>query len=84
MNDSKHKDTKIVFVISPVYGETTNHLLSPFKDLIQKYDITLLDHFSDDSFIHNKQLFADKVHLNKEGASLFSDIISREIKAMAE
>lgn len=82
LNDCERNNTKIVFVISPVYGEKSNHVLKPFANLIQKHDVTLLDHFSDELFINNKELFADKMHLNTEGAKRLSEKVSLEIKSL--
>lgn len=82
LTDCERNNTKVIFVISPVYGEKSNHLLKPFTELIQKHGITLLDHFSDEHFIHNKELFADKMHLNKKGANQLSEMISEEINSL--
>lgn len=77
--DCEKNNTEVVCVISPVYGEESNHVLNPFLQLIQRHGITLLDHFSDEHFIYNKELFADKMHLNIEGAAFFSEIVSEAI-----
>lgn len=84
LNDCDKNNTKVFFVISPVYGEKTNHVLEPFKELIQRHRITLLDHFSDERFINNKELFADKMHLNVEGSNRLSELVSEEIYALVK
>lgn len=82
LNDCKRNNTKVIFVISPVYGEESNRVLSPFVELMQRHDIMLLDHFFDKRFINNMFFFADKMHLNKEGAELFSMIVAKEIETL--
>ena len=79
LNDCRKKNTQVIFVISPVYGEQDNHFLKPFLELIEKHKIPLFDHFSDQFFVGNKKYFADKIHLNSEGSVYFSDIIAGEI-----
>lgn len=82
LNDCKKNNTKVIFVISPVYGEESNHVLGPFEELIQRHNVILLDHFSDKRFVNDKNLFADKMHLNKDGAELFSMIVAKEIETL--
>lgn len=78
--DCQTQKTKIVFVISPVYGEKENHLLEPFVDICTKHNIPILDHFADIRFVNKKELFSDKMHLNETGATLFSEVIASEIE----
>lgn len=84
LNDCERNNTKVFFVISPVYGEKSNCLLEPFKELVRKHGIVLLDHFSDERFINNRELFADKMHLNTKGSNQLSEMISEEISRLIE
>lgn len=84
IRDCQDNNTRIVFVISPVYGEQENHLLKPFTDICTKYDIPILDHFADNRFVSHKELFSDKMHLNEKGATSFSEIIASEIELLAK
>lgn len=83
IRECQTQNTKIVFVISPVYGEKENHILKPFADICSKYNIPILDHFSDHRFVDQKELFSDKMHLNENGANKFSEIIATEVKELS-
>lgn len=82
IQDCRANGTKLAFAISPVYGETVNHLIRPFADICKKYDIPLLDHFADSCFILNRELFKDKKHLNEKGATQYSELIASEFEKL--
>jgi lysophospholipase L1-like esterase len=50
------------------------------KDLAAKYQIPFMDHFRDSVFVGHPELFYDYGHLNRKGAMLYSEIISKELK----
>ena len=79
IKDCESNGTKVIFTISPVYGETYNKLLKSFHNICVKYQIPILDHFADKIFSLNRDLFKDKKHLNDRGAKLYSEMIAEEI-----
>lgn len=72
---------KLVFAISPYYLNDQK-IYTPIEDLCEKYDIPLLAFNNDTAFIGKKELFADSVHLNDDGAKVFSEMISKIIKEL--
>ena len=82
IQDCRANGTKLAFAISPVYGETVNHLLRPFADICNKYNIPLLDHFADSCFTLNRELFKDKKQLNEKGATQYSELIASEFEKL--
>lgn len=79
IKDCKTNGTRLVFVISPVYGEKTNHLLKPLRSLSKNYGIRIFDHFADTVFSGERGVFADKMHLNDYGAKILSEIVAEEV-----
>jgi len=50
------------------------------RELAAKYDIPFIDHYRDTTFVGHEELFYDFGHLNRKGAELYSEIISKELK----
>lgn len=71
--------TRIVFCSSPRYLQKEDNSFCCIEELCKKYDIPFLNHYSDTSFTNRMELFADINHLNKQGATLYSEMISKEI-----
>ena len=84
IKDCKANGTKLVFAISPVYGESHNRLLQPFVNICENYQIPLFDHFGDEMFTKNRDVFKDKRHLNSSGAKQYSGIIADEILTLSK
>lgn len=79
INECKGK-TNLVFCTSPRYHQGHDLSSACIIELCKKYDIPFLDHYSDTTFTTKPELFADVNHLNKKGASLYSEMISKEIR----
>ncbi|MCD8302722.1 MAG: hypothetical protein LUC44_06865 [Prevotellaceae bacterium] len=80
INDSKGK-TKLIFTVSPCYKKTDDRELEPVRELCDKYGIPLLNHSTDTAFNRKRDFFYDGAHMNRRGATEYSKMISREIKA---
>lgn len=72
--------TNLIFTISPKYFKTDDSFIEPLENMCKQYDIPIFNHLNDERFIKNKALFADRVHLNHEGAKLYTNIIIQEVK----
>ena len=68
--------------IRGVYGEdfTKEDVYKIPKDLAAKHQIPFIDHFRDSVFVGHPELFYDYGHLNRKGAILYSEMISKELK----
>ncbi len=54
--------------------------LNRINELAKKKKVTIFNHLMDKRITNNNKYFKDHVHLNKEGATLYSTIIAHEIK----
>ena len=70
---------KLFFTISPNYFRTDISKYKPIIELCKKHDIPILDHSNDSIFIEKKELFQDRIHLNHEGAEIYTCIIIQEM-----
>lgn len=71
--------TQLIFTISPNYFPSNDERYEPVRELCSKYNIPLLEHNNDTLFIKQKKYFKDPVHLNNEGAEIYTRIIIQQI-----
>ena len=50
------------------------------RDLAKQYNIPFFDYFRDPLFMGHAELFYDYGHLNREGATIFSQKVSNDLK----
>lgn len=79
INDCKGK-TQLIFTVSPLYGNKDDSVLKPVKTLTEKYNVPILNHYTDSSFNNRFEYFSDINHLNSLGTTEYSKVIAREIK----
>ena len=76
----KQKNIELVFVYSPIWSiiqdSFCNNIIS---ELCSENSISYLDMSNHPTFINNHEYFADKLHLNNEGARVFSTILINKI-----
>ena len=77
---SQSKQVPIVFVASPKYGQVTSESLQPVKAICAQYHVPFIDYYADPEFMQHKELFKEPMHLNRDGARVFSE---RMIDVMA-
>lgn len=75
----RQKGTKLIFTISPLYGQTDDAIYAPLKDICAKYNVPLLNHYCDPNFVFDKNLFSDSVHMNSIGATRYTRMLISEI-----
>ncbi len=73
---------KLVFAISPLYGCVSDNVYTPLFSIADKYDVPVLNHYCDTSFVNNRRLFYDSVHMNRSGATKYSKLIAGELKSL--
>ena len=76
----QQKSITIVFSISPSFLFTSSEDYSEVKNLAQSENIPFLDYLNRQEFVGQPQLFYDDVHLNKDGARLYSSMIAHDLK----
>ncbi len=83
INEVRSRGIPLIAVLSPLYTpsykETTS--IIEIKKILKDYNMQLWDYSTNPAFIH-PQLFYDNSHMNKDGATLFSDSIASRIKAI--
>ena len=73
-------NTLLFFTVSPFYfKQEGNDRYAPIKKLCEKYGVPFIE-YDDDIFYENKDLFSDSIHLNDEGATLYSQMIAHFVK----
>lgn len=68
---AKDNEVPIVFVASPKLGINNSTELMPVKEICKQCGVEFLDYYTDAEF-QNPSLFKEPMHLNKDGARLFS------------
>lgn len=71
--------TQLIFTISPYYFPSNDEIYEPVRELCSKYNIPLLEHHNNTLFVKQKKYFKDSVHLNHEGAQIYTRIIIQQI-----
>lgn len=72
----------LVFVASPKYGKTNSSDLQAVIDIAFENKIPFLDYYAEPSFMEHKEWFREPMHLNREGARVYSRIIAKDIKSL--
>lgn len=71
--------TNIVFILSPFYGYVSSDSFTPISSICQNHNVPFLDYYNHPYFLHHKDLFKDKGHLNSDGARLFSTLLLNDL-----
>lgn len=81
IQDCKRNKTKLVFMVSPIYGQT-RHLAyyEALSKLCHENDVPFFYNQSDSRFVSNRNFFRDKVHLNNIGAEAYTKLVVSEVK----
>jgi hypothetical protein len=84
IKDCINAGTRLYIVCSPYYFKTTQTDISfaLARDIAEKNKIPFFNFFKDSAFTSNHTLFSDMVHLNDDGARVFSNkVIDRIMQA---
>ena len=79
INDCKKNNIQLIITFSPMYVCSKEDVLKFPRDLAQKHQLTFIDHYRDSDFVGHPELFYDFGHLNRKGAELFSQKLSKEL-----
>lgn len=72
----------IAVVASPKYGKKNSDDLQTVKDICSKMDVPFIDYYSYRDFMAHKEWFKEPMHLNDEGARVFSRMMATEIEKL--
>jgi hypothetical protein len=78
--ETQKSGSKVYLVISPMYKHTKYpKLLEKLHQTAKKFNISLFDYSDYPEFETHPELFRDNLHMYKNGAELFSTIISQKL-----
>lgn len=80
LKTAKDKGVLMVVVSSPCFDPTDNNLF--LKELCEKYDTPYIDCYNIDSFNQHPEYFKDNIHLNDEGAHIYTSLFFEQIKPL--
>ena len=77
IKDCKKQGIKLYVFASPCFVKASHsdYSVTIGKEIAKKYDTKFYDYSNDTLFTSNRLLFADLVHLNNNGAKIFSNIV---------
>ena len=76
------KNTKIVFVVSPIYNGLDSVVFKPVKDLCEDRNLIFLDFSNNPKYVHHNEYFRDGGHMNAMGANEFTKDLSVKIREL--
>ena len=76
---AKQKNVPIIFVASPKLGARDSGVLIPVKQICERMGVPFCDYYADTEF-QRPEYYKEPMHLNKNGARLFSTVIAQVIK----
>lgn len=79
---AKSNNSKLIFVISPVYKGSDISKYNHEIKIINSYAIPIINHLNDSNFINTPEYFQDRTHMNSHGAEEYSKTIIPEIKSI--
>lgn len=80
INECQQHHIRLIMVESPMYICSKQDVFKFPRDLASKHHIKFIDHYRDSNFVGHLELFYDFGHLNRKGAELFSEILSKELR----
>jgi len=80
INDCHQKNIQLTMIVSPMYICSKEDVFKIPRELAAKYHIPFFDHYRDTTFVGHAELFYDFGHLNRKGAEIYSEKVSKELK----
>ncbi len=70
---SKENNIDVVVVCSPnYYMYDKSYSIDLCREICSDFDVPFLDYSKDDFYLNHKEMFKDKTHMNKDGATIFT------------
>lgn len=76
------KDSRLVFVVSPIWYGMDDRVLEPIREICKRRDIELYEFENSPKYVHNNYYFYDGNHLNSRGADEFTRDLIADINNM--
>lgn len=85
IQDCKRSGTKLIFFVSPTYGQTRRSVYyEAILHLCRKYGVPFFYHQNDRRFVYNRKYFRDCSHLNHIGAEQYTKLVVTEINKLPD
>ncbi len=84
IRQASEENIKIIFVYAPFYidavikTENLDEIRNTFSEISEKYNVPVLD-YTYHPISHDRKYFYNAMHLNRQGAELFSEILSQDL-----
>lgn len=72
IKDISENNIPLMIVVSPKYGAVDSRDFVPIKEICNAYHVPFVDFYADQEFLSHKEWFKEPMHLNDEGAMVFS------------
>lgn len=79
VDDVRSKGAQIVFIASPKFRVSSSEVYQPLREICDEYKVSFWDFYNDTTF-QKSDYFKEPMHLNKEGAEVFSYYIANKIR----
>lgn len=86
INKTRTANTQFIIAISPFYfyyDFTQNDSYNKIKSIAAEHNVPLIDFSNHPDFTGNPLLFYDDIHLNDDGATLYTQQVIQQLKAKA-
>ena len=80
IKDCQQRNIQLIMIVSPMYICSKEDVFKIPRELAAKYNIPFIDHYRDTTFVGQADLFYDFGHLNRKGAEIYSEGVSKELK----
>lgn len=75
-------ESKVVLLISPGYGASSDSVFEPVKQLARRHGLPLINHYCDTAFTLHPEFYYDPIHLNSRGADRYSRVVAGELHSI--
>lgn len=76
--------TRVVLTASPMYNCANDEVYEPVREMASRHGIPFINHYCDTAFTTHREYFCDRYHLNRTGATKYTQTIAAQIREMAE
>lgn len=80
IKSAQENNVKFVFMISPLYNPNAEVGCQEVAELVRKYHVPFFDNSHLILFENKDSLFKDINHLNKEGSTVYSELVAHQLK----
>ena len=80
IKDASENNIPLLIVASPKYGAKDSGRFNIIRDYCREFNVPFIDYYADSCFMHHKEWFKEPMHLNDDGAQIFTKLISKHIK----